>query len=108
VCRSRQAEVVAEVPEETRRKVFAAYGIQGNQRDFEVDYLITPDLGGSNSLRNLWPQPYSVSWNARAKDELEQRLHDMVCGGQIDLATAQREIATDWIGAYRRYVGRNR
>ena len=108
VCRTRQAEVVAAVPEETRRQVFAAYGIRRDQKNFEVDYLITPDLGGSDSLRNLWPQPYSVSWNARAKDELEQRLHDLVCGGQLDLATAQREIAADWIGAYRRYVGRNR
>ena len=108
VCRTRQAEVVAAVPEEMRRRVFAAYGIRGDQNNFEVDYLITPDLGGSNSLRNLWPQPYGVSWNARAKDELEQRLHELVCGGQLDLATAQRAIATDWIGAYRRYVGRNR
>lgn len=108
VCRTRQAEVVAAVPEEMRRQVFAAYGIRGDQRNFEVDYLITPDLGGSESLRNLWPQPYGVSWNAHAKDELEQRLHDLVCGGRLDLATAQRAIATDWIGAYRRYVGRNR
>jgi len=107
VCQSRQAAVIADVPEEMRRKVFAAYGIPGDRKNFEVDYLITPDLGGSSSLRNLWPQPYSVSWNAHAKDELEQRLHDLVCGGQLDLATAQRAIATDWIGAYRRYVGRS-
>ncbi|HKD09016.1 MAG TPA: zf-HC2 domain-containing protein [Bryobacteraceae bacterium] len=108
VCRTRQAEVVAAVPEDMRRRVFAAYGIRGDQKNFEVDYLITPDLGGSGSLRNLWPQPYGVSWNAHAKDELEQRLHELVCGGQLDLATAQRAIATDWIGAYRRYVGPNR
>jgi hypothetical protein len=55
-------------------------------------------------VRNLWPEPYgSTDWNAHVKDELENRLHTMVCGGQIDLATAQKEIATDWIAAYKRY-----
>ena len=34
---------------------------------------------------------------------LEERLHTLVCSGQVDLATAQRELATDWIGAYKKY-----
>ena len=28
---------------------------------------------------------------------------DMVCGGQIDIATAQEAFATDWIAAYQKY-----
>ena len=39
------------------------------------------------------------------KDRLENKLHSMVCKGEIDLKTAQREIATDWIAAYKKYVG---
>jgi len=107
VCRAGGAEVVvANIPEETRRKVFSAYGIKPSRPgDYEVDYLITPDLGGSDSIRNLWPQPYSARWNAREKDKLEQRLHQMVCSGSMDLATAQHEIAANWIRAYRKYVG---
>jgi len=107
VCRNPEAVVVArDIPEETRRKVFAAYGIRSPGRDqFEVDYLITPDLGGTESIRNLWPEPYSARWNARVKDKLEQRLHQLVCSGKLDLATAQHDIAVDWIGAYKRYVG---
>jgi hypothetical protein len=27
----------------------------------------------------------------------------MVCGGQIDLITAQREMAGNWISAYKKY-----
>lgn len=27
----------------------------------------------------------------------------MVCLGDVDLATAQRDISTDWIAAYRKY-----
>jgi hypothetical protein len=37
------------------------------------------------------------------KDELEERLHQMVCSGDLDLPTAQREIASDWIAAYKKY-----
>jgi Putative zinc-finger len=104
-CRDPQAEVITEdIPEDIRRKVFSAYGIRANWDDFEVDYLITPDLGGVQSVRNIWPQPYATKWNARTKNKLEQRLHDLVCEGKIDLATAQHDIAADWIGAYKKYV----
>jgi hypothetical protein len=105
VCRYSKAEVISrDISEETRQKVFNAYGIKSPRSgQFEVDYLITPDLGGTESLRNLWPQPYSARWNARTKDQLEQRLHELVCGGKLDLATAQHDIAVDWIGAYRKY-----
>jgi hypothetical protein len=27
----------------------------------------------------------------------------MVCAGQLDLSAAQRDIATDWIAAYKKY-----
>ncbi len=73
-----------------------------------MDYLITPELGGANSIRNLWPEPYSIVWNARVKDELEDRLHDLVCEGKLDLTTAQREISTDWIAAYKKYFHTDR
>lgn len=107
VCQSADAEVVSrDIPEATRLRVFAEYGIQSPQpNQFEVDYLITPDLGGTESVRNLWPQPYSARWNARVKDKLERKLHQLVCAGRLDLPTAQHAIATDWIAAYKKYVG---
>jgi hypothetical protein len=39
------------------------------------------------------------------KDRLEDRLHALVIRGKLDLKTAQHEIATDWIAAYKKYVG---
>ena len=107
VCQYSKAEVISrDIPLDMQQKVFAAYGIRSPQKDqFEVDYLITPDLGGAESIRNLWPQPYSVRWNAHVKDELEERLHELVCSRKLDLATAQHEIAVDWIAAYKKYVG---
>ena len=93
------------VPASLQRKVFEEYGIAGAEpRAYEVDYLITPALGGADDIRNLWPQSYSSAvWNARVKDALEDRLHDLVCEGQLDLATAQRDISSDWIAAYKKY-----
>lgn len=112
VCREERgaaADESAAVPPDVRQAVFQEYGIRGTRADaYEVDHLITPELGGANSIRNLWPQPYSTVWNAHVKDELENRLHGMVCAGQVDLTTAQREISQDWIGAYKKYFHRDR
>jgi hypothetical protein len=41
------------------------------------------------------------------KDALERKLHKLVCAGQLDLKTAQREIASDWIEAYKKYMGKS-
>ncbi len=86
------------------RQVFEAYGVDYRRAgDYELDFLITPELGGASDASNLWPQPYrSVVWNAYVKDELERHLRQLVCRGALDLATAQRELAGDWIAAYKR------
>ena len=93
------------VAHDVAQQVFLRYGIQSpSPRTYEIDHLIPTDLGGSEDPRNLWPQPYARGvWNARVKDALEERLRTLVCDGRIDLATAQRELARDWIGAYKRY-----
>jgi hypothetical protein len=93
------------VPVALQRKVFEEYGIAGaDPRAYEVDYLVTPALGGADDIHNLWPHSYSATiWSAQVKDELEDRLRKMVCDGQLDLATAQRDIAVNWIEAYKKY-----
>jgi hypothetical protein len=104
VCRANEGKN-REVPAALRRKVFALYGMPGaDPKSYEVDYLITPALGGADDIGNLWPQSYSATvWNARVKDALEDRLHELVCSGEVDLPTAQREISRDWIAAYKKY-----
>ena len=66
-------------------------------------YLIDPDLGGSDDVRNLWPEPYSSTWNAHVKDALEDHLRELVCAEKISLAQAQHDISVDWISAYKKY-----
>jgi hypothetical protein len=100
---------VRNVPAEMKRKVYQEYGITSHgPGDYEVDHLIPLELGGSNSIKNLWPESHRTSpWNAQVKDRLEGKLHEMVCSGQLDLKTAQRAIVSDWIEAYKVYVSAN-
>jgi hypothetical protein len=98
------------IPASVKEEVFREYGMSAARpQNFEVDFLITPELGGSNDIRNLWPEPYRAPvWNAHVKDQLEVKLREMVCNGQIDLATAQHDIAADWILAYKKYFHTDR
>jgi hypothetical protein len=110
VCAMPHEEVVRDVPNSLRQEVFREYGIANPRpEDYEIDYLIAPGLGGAEDIHNLWPEPTSSSaWNAHVKDALEERLHQLVCDGELDLPTAQRAIATDWVTAYKKYLGARR
>jgi hypothetical protein len=109
VCRASNIKNKA-VPVALRQKVLEAYGIShAEPHAYEVDYLITPALGGADDIHNLWPQSYSDTvWNAQVKDDLEDHLRALVYDGKLDLATAQREIALNWIEAYKKYFHTDR
>lgn len=88
-----------------KRQVMDRYGIGPTQTGYNIDHLIPMKLGGSGSIKNLWPQPISGQWNHHRKNQLERRLHKMVCDGSLDLKKAQQEIASDWVRAYKKYIG---
>jgi hypothetical protein len=87
-------------------RIMAEYGLPlGPHPDWEVDHLIPLCLGGSDEDANLWPEPrrsIEKEWPAELKDDLEHRLCEMVCAGELDVVEAQREIADDWTESYRR------
>src|ERR1700720_1233361 len=100
---------VRNVPAEMKREVYGGYGVTSHgSGDYEVDHLIPLELGGSNSIKNLWPESHrTLPWNAQVKDRLEGKLHELVCSGQLDIRVAQQAIASDWIAAYEKYVSPN-
>lgn len=68
------------VSHETKRAVANQFGIFDNFQNYEIDHYIPLSIGGSNSTDNLWPLPVPV---ARAKCELEGRVHQEVVRGEI-------------------------
>ena len=83
------------------------YGIEhptqntGRTQTCELDHLISLELGGADTLDNIWPQcgPDRVTLHERyfkEKDAVENYLAAEVKAGRMDLGEAQRGIATDW------------
>jgi hypothetical protein len=105
LCTATHDEVIRPVPATVQQAVFTEYGIRGVPAgNYEVDHLITPGLGGTDEIRNLWPEPrYDTAWNSFVKDDLEDYLHLRVCRGDLNLKAAQRDVSTDWIWAYKKY-----
>jgi hypothetical protein len=104
-CSIGHEEVVRDVPAPLRQQVLHEYGIaNARAQDYEIDYLVAPGLGGTENIHNLWPEPYTAgTWNAHVKDALEEQLHELVCARRVDLQTAQKDISTNWIAAYKKY-----
>lgn len=95
------------VSAKTKKAVYARYHVTPKPGGYEVDHLISLELGGSNDITNLWPQPYFGKLNAHDKDALENKLHALVCAGTVPLEEAQHAIATDWIAALKTYGGKS-
>ena len=99
----------ADYTEALKRHQIREYGYGDRRlRSYEEDHLIPLDAGGSSDdPRNLWPEPRQAAdgWDADRKDELETVMVRLVCEHRVPLLEAQRAIATNWISAYRHYVG---
>lgn len=104
-------KLIRNVPQEEKIAVYREYGLFRNHTGFcrdtssaykdegcEVDHLISLELGGSNDIKNLWPQKYFGLHNAHEKDALENYLHKEICQGKISIPQAQACISNDWIG----------
>jgi hypothetical protein len=73
----------------------------GQKQSCELDHLISLELGGADTLDNIWPQcgPGGVKLARRyfkIKDGVENYLAAKVKAGEISLKDAQHGIAADW------------
>ncbi|HEY5476558.1 MAG TPA: hypothetical protein VIK11_07555 [Tepidiformaceae bacterium] len=104
ICSVGYTATVRDVSEATKDYVYNLYGIVARvPGSYEIDHLISLELGGSNDVANLWPEPYDEANGAHLKDILENKMHDLVCAGVLDVSVAQQAIATDWYAAYLAY-----
>jgi len=102
VCVSGYSKSVRAVSSDEKVAVYQRYGIANVGGQHEVDHFIPLELGGSNALTNLWPEPYEPLPGAHEKDQVEDYLHGQVCSGNMTLQQAQNEIRSDWYAVYLR------
>lgn len=101
VCVAGYSQSVRNVPTSQKQAVYAAYGIISHTTgQYEVDHLISLELGGSNDIANLWPEPANPTPGFHQKDMVENYLHRQVCNDSLTLETAQRDIAGNWLTVY--------
>jgi hypothetical protein len=101
ICVSGYSSSVRNVSESTKEAVYREYGITSHTTgQYEVDHLISLELGGSNDISNLWPESASPVPGFHEKDTVENKLHSEVCNGTMSLTTAQTGIASKWLQFY--------
>jgi len=117
ICAHGFAATVRNVPESEKKAVFIRYfgKVPANPGQYEIDHLISCELNGSQSVSNLWPQPYnSPVWNAHTKDRLENFLaadirKELAAHGsdaaKAKLSHYQSEISKNWTNCYVTHLG---
>jgi hypothetical protein len=98
ICTPGYSSSVRNVSQSDKDAVYAAYGIASHEPgQYEVDHLISLELGGSNDIANLWPEAADPRPGFHEKDKIENYLHDQVCNGSMTLQQAQAAFATNWM-----------
>jgi hypothetical protein len=104
------ASSIPHLKDAEKRRVKQEYGLApksyGNK--LEIDHIVSLELGGSNDIANLYPERATFSDHSpgyHIKDKLENRLHDLVCAGEMSLASARHQIASDWEKLYAKVFG---
>jgi hypothetical protein len=121
ICKSGYTKSVRKTPQKMQDAVFAAYGIPPEKEgDYELDHVVSLELGGADVAKNLWPEKYCPTkkekgmlgmfppapcYGAREKDVVETNFKRQVCAGKMTLKEAQKRIAADWLAEYKKIKG---
>lgn len=102
ICQPSYSSGVRNVSESTKEEVFKEYGITSHATgEYEVDHLISLELGGSNDIANLWPEPAKPIPGFHEKDKVENYLHTLLCKENKPLQDIQLEISQNWLSVYK-------
>ena len=66
-------------------------------KHYGLDFLIPIQLGGANTMANIWPMPLNRGLSFHQKEVLNIRMHIVVCHGEMAIAQAQQAFSTDWV-----------
>ncbi len=89
-------------------QLHSGYNLNGdmNMKDYEEDHIVPLEVGGNpSSPLNLFPEPRNIRLGSYVKDQLENRIHQLVCSGQISLNTGRSVFLTNWEKGYQKYIG---
>ena len=89
------------------QKVFARYRLPWARRnEFKIDHLIPVELGGADTINNLWPQSLRTKpYGADRKELLTEVLLTRIRASQMTVAQAQEQISRDWIDTFIDHLG---
>ncbi len=87
--------------ESQKRDMYGRYGVDEDPATCELDHLVPLELGGADSLDNIWPQcgplgAQGLKIHFQEKDKVEDYLTTLVKTGKMQLREAQEAIAKDW------------
>ena len=89
-------------------QLHSGYNLNGdmNMKDYEEDHIVPLEVGGNpSSPLNLFPEPRNIRLGSYVKDQLENRIHLLVCSGQLSLKTGRSVFLTNWEKGYQKYMG---
>ena len=89
-------------------QLHSGYNLEGdlNMKHYEEDHIVPLEVGGNpSSTLNLFPEPRNIKFGAYFKDQLENRIHQLVCSSQLSLHLAQRVFLVNWEKGYAKYIG---
>lgn len=89
------------------QKVFARYGLPWASRPaFKIDHLIPLELGGADTIDNLWPQSLRARpYGPDRKELLTEVLLQRIAKREMTLEEAREQIRRDWIDAFIDHLG---
>jgi hypothetical protein len=84
-----------------KTEIYSRYGVEPDPATCELDHLVPLELGGADSLDNIWPQcgpveAQGLKIHFKEKDKVESYFTTLVKTGKMPLREAQQAIAKDW------------
>jgi len=95
---SKVARCNRNVPDQEKLQIAAEYGNipKAQWPNYEFDHLIPLCAGGSDDIKNLWPQPIA---EAKQKDVLENQICLELQAGTLNQQQALQKVS-EWIAAH--------